>query len=193
MFTKHIHKTWLSRRYSKLPNSASTSTSTWLMVEMALLLTSPTTHPTEKVTKSIISQLLLSQFWPNFKGRFLVLSWADSNCQGNIFQATVAWQQLSISGISYLLLIRSNQTILWTRICLNYTHCTKLVSKLIMKKKLIMNHQKRGKPNWTLTCAWHNFSHSLFLSLLSIMNNSTAALHIPHNPFPHLEQMLRSF
>ena len=55
-----------------------------------------------------------------------------------------------------------------------------------------MNHQKRGKPNWTLTCAWHNFSHSLFLSLLSIMNNSTAALHIPHKPFPHLEQMSRS-
>ena len=60
------------------------------------------------------------------------------------------------------------------------------------EKKLIMNHQKRGKPNWTLTCTWHNFSHSLFLSLLSIMNNSTAALHIPHNPFPHLEQMSRS-
>ena len=74
----------------------------------------------------------------------------------------------------------------------NQTHCTKLVFKLIMKKKLIMNHQKRGKPNWTLTCAWHNFSHSLFLSLLSIMNNSTAALHIPHKPFPHLEQMSRS-
>ena len=60
------------------------------------------------------------------------------------------------------------------------------------EKKLIMNHQKRGEPNWTLTCAWHNFSHSLFLSLLSIMNNSTAALHIPHKPFPHLEQMSRS-
>ena len=48
------------------------------------LLTSPTTHPTEKVTKSVISQLLLTQFWPNFKERFLILSWADSNCQGNL-------------------------------------------------------------------------------------------------------------
>ena len=28
---------------------------------------------------SVISQLLLTQFWPNFKGRFLGLSWTDSN------------------------------------------------------------------------------------------------------------------
>ena len=90
--------------------------------------------PDRKITRLIISAITIP-IWPNIKGRFLVLSWADSNCQGNIFQATVAWQQLSISGISYLLLIRSNQTILWTRICLNYTHCTKLVFKLIMKRK----------------------------------------------------------
>ena len=31
-----------------------------------------------------ISQLLLTQFWPNFETRFLVPSWTDSNCHCDI-------------------------------------------------------------------------------------------------------------
>ena len=33
---------------------------------------------------SEISWLLLTQFWPNCKGRFLEPSWTDSNCKGDI-------------------------------------------------------------------------------------------------------------
>ena len=36
-------------------------------------------------SESMISQLLLTRFWPNFKDRFLGLSWTDSNSQGDIF------------------------------------------------------------------------------------------------------------
>ena len=33
---------------------------------------------------SVISQLLLAWFWPNFKGRFLGISRTESNCYGDI-------------------------------------------------------------------------------------------------------------
>ena len=33
---------------------------------------------------SVISRLLLTRFWPNFKNRFLGQSWTDSNCHGDI-------------------------------------------------------------------------------------------------------------
>ena len=40
--------------------------------------------PTHTNSISAISQLLLAQFWSNFKGRFLGPSWTDSNCHVDI-------------------------------------------------------------------------------------------------------------
>ena len=36
-----------------------------------------------------ISQLLLTQFWPNFKGRFLGQSLIDANCYGDIYPGNI--------------------------------------------------------------------------------------------------------
>ena len=36
-----------------------------------------------------ISQLLLTRFWPNFKGRFLGLSWTDFNYRNNIWPGNI--------------------------------------------------------------------------------------------------------
>ena len=41
-------------------------------------------HPTHTNSMSVIFQLLLTRFWPNFKRRFLGLSWTDFNCSSNI-------------------------------------------------------------------------------------------------------------
>ena len=51
---------------------------------------------------SAISQLLITWFWPNFKGRFLGPSWTDSNyhgdiCRGNIFHGDICPYQEYIS------------------------------------------------------------------------------------------------
>ena len=46
--------------------------------------TTPPTHPPGLVVITVISQLLLTRFWWNFKGRFLWTFWTDSNCQGDI-------------------------------------------------------------------------------------------------------------
>ena len=44
----------------------------------------PTTHPTAKVVITVISQLLLIQFWLKFKCRPQGTSRTDSNCYGDI-------------------------------------------------------------------------------------------------------------
>ena len=49
-----------------------------------------------------ISKLLLTRFWPNFKCRFLWLSWTDSNCHsdicpGNICQGDICPYQEYLS------------------------------------------------------------------------------------------------
>ena len=36
-----------------------------------------------------ISQLLLSRFWPNIKGRFLGPFWTDSNCHGDLWPGNI--------------------------------------------------------------------------------------------------------
>ena len=43
-----------------------------------------TPHPPHTNSISAISQLLLTRFWWNFKGRFLWTFRTDSNCQGDI-------------------------------------------------------------------------------------------------------------
>ena len=45
----------------------------------------PPHHPTHhRNSMSVISQLLLTRFWRNFKRRFMGLSWTDFNCHSNI-------------------------------------------------------------------------------------------------------------
>ena len=51
--------------------------------------TSPTSSTTTGNSMSAISQLLLAQFWPNFKGRFLGPSWTDFNCYGKICRGNI--------------------------------------------------------------------------------------------------------
>ena len=48
------------------------------------LHTTPHHPPTHRNSMLAISQLLLTWFWGNFKGRFLWTFRADSNCQGDI-------------------------------------------------------------------------------------------------------------
>ena len=49
-----------------------------------LYTTTPPHPPTHRNSMSAISQLLLTRFWWNFKGRFLWTFRTDSNCQGDI-------------------------------------------------------------------------------------------------------------
>ena len=52
-----------------------------------------------------IFQLLQTQFWQNFKGRFLWQSLSNANCHGDICPSNnMSWQHLSTSAISELLL-----------------------------------------------------------------------------------------
>ena len=44
----------------------------------------PTTHLHHTNSMASISQLFLTWFWPNFKGRFLGPFWTDSNCHSDI-------------------------------------------------------------------------------------------------------------
>ena len=67
---RHVHKTWLSRRLFQIAKLSFNFNLNLVETEMALLLTSPTTHPTEKVAKSVISQLLLKQFDQTLKVGF---------------------------------------------------------------------------------------------------------------------------
>ena len=56
-----------------------------------------------------ISQLILTLFWPNFKGRFLVLLTIFNRCQlsrWHLSRQHLSWQHLSISEISQLLLTK---------------------------------------------------------------------------------------
>ena len=50
-------------------------------------LWTPPTHHTN--SKSVISQLLLTRFEPNFKGRFLGPYWTDFNCSSNICKGNI--------------------------------------------------------------------------------------------------------
>ena len=59
------------------------STKVGFDTKMTLQTTTTTTHH-HRNSKSVISQLLLTRFEPNFKRRFLGLSWTDSNCCSNI-------------------------------------------------------------------------------------------------------------
>ena len=57
---------------------------------MTLQTTPPPTHPTHpRNSMSVISPLILTRFWPNFKGRFLGHSRTDSNCYGGICQGNI--------------------------------------------------------------------------------------------------------
>ena len=53
--------------------------------EVALFLVRIRPDPTRRVS---LSQLLLTRFWWNFKGRFLGISRTGSNCHGSFVQAT---------------------------------------------------------------------------------------------------------
>ena len=69
----------------------------------------PPPPPTHTNSKSAISQLLLTRFWWNLKGRLQGTSRTDSNCHCDICPGNIcplSWRHLSISGISQLLLTR---------------------------------------------------------------------------------------
>ena len=63
--------------------------------------------PIHTNSMSAISQLLLTRFWPNFKGRLLGTYTTDSNCFGGyLSRQYLSYRHLSISGISQLLLTK---------------------------------------------------------------------------------------
>ena len=85
------------------PNSTSTQqqfNQSWVWHENDFKYHPTPPHHTNSM--SVISQLLLTQFWPNFKDSFLGLSWTDSNCHsdicpGNICQGDICPYQEYLS------------------------------------------------------------------------------------------------
>ena len=61
-----------------------TSTQGWVWHKNDFAHPTTTTTPHHRNSISAISQLLLTRFWWNFKGRFLWTSRTDSNCNGDI-------------------------------------------------------------------------------------------------------------
>ena len=109
-------------------------------------------HPTPPPA---ISQLLLAQFWSNFKGRFLGPSWTDSNCHvdicpGNIWLGDICPYQEYLS----CYWPNSDQTfwplIFWTTIFLDptnfWTKCswsTTLTTRTTTKTKTKQHQNNR--------------------------------------------------
>ena len=74
----------------------------WRLDMKMTVHTHPDPPPHHTNSMSLISQLLLTRFWPNFKDRFLGLSWTDSNCHsdicpGNICQGDICPYQEYLS------------------------------------------------------------------------------------------------
>ena len=56
----------------------------WVLPENELAHHPPPTTTTTENSMPAISQLLVAQFWPNLKGRFLGPYWTDFNCHDDI-------------------------------------------------------------------------------------------------------------
>ena len=77
----------------KLPSSTSTQLNSTqfksIEVEIALIPISPATHPPATHPKKYISQLLVAQFGPNFKERFLGPFLTDANRHADIYPSNI--------------------------------------------------------------------------------------------------------
>ena len=91
--------------YCQNPNSTSTKeqfNKSWVWLENDFAHHPPHHHTN---SMSVISQLLLTRFWWNFKRRFMGLSWTDFNCcsnicPGNICQGDICPHKLNVCNIS---------------------------------------------------------------------------------------------